>query len=175
MPEVKNTFIQSKMNKDLDGRILPNGQYRDGENIQISRSEGDDVGALENALGNTLISDLNLVGDNLEAIGIYFDDTNDRVYIFLTKITNYINNQKLTDAHTCYKVFKTNIFKNIKLEEKGFSFCPEVTTKISNMNISIIEVPISYNGRDYKSGKKIKFSDAFKALMTLIKYKFFKK
>jgi len=93
----------------------------------------------------------------------------------LTITSNIINNQNLTDAHTCYKVFKTNIFKNIKLEEKGFSFCPEVTTKISNMNISIIEVPISYNGRDYKSGKKIKFSDAFKALMTLIKYKFFKK
>ena len=52
MAESKNTFIQSKMNKDLDGRILPNGQYRDGQNVQISRSEGDDVGALENVLDN---------------------------------------------------------------------------------------------------------------------------
>lgn len=93
----------------------------------------------------------------------------------LTIISNLINNQNLTDAHTCYKVFKREIFKDIKLEEKGFSFCPEVTTKISNMNIDILEIPISYNGRDYKSGKKIKFIDAIDALITLIKYKFFKK
>ncbi len=93
----------------------------------------------------------------------------------LTVISNLINNQNLTDAHTCYKLFKADIFKNIKLEENGFSFCPEVTTKISNMNINILEIPISYSGRDYKSGKKIKFLDAIKALNTLIKYKFFKK
>ena len=93
----------------------------------------------------------------------------------LTKISNLINNQNLTDAHTCYKLFKSNIFKNINLNEDGFSFCPEVTTKISNMKISIFEVPISYQGRDYKNGKKIKFSDAIDALFTLIKYKFFKK
>ena len=58
MPEIKNTFLQSKMNKDLDARILPNGQYRDAQNISVSRSEGADVGALENVLGNTLLTDL---------------------------------------------------------------------------------------------------------------------
>ena len=52
MAELKNTFIQSKMNKDMDGRILPNGQYRNANNVQISKSEGSDVGALENLLGN---------------------------------------------------------------------------------------------------------------------------
>ena len=93
----------------------------------------------------------------------------------LTIVSNLINNQNLTDAHTCYKLFKTKIFKNIKLEENGFSFCPEITTKISNMKIKIIEIPISYNGRDYKSGKKIKFSDAVDAFIALIKYKFIKK
>ena len=56
MAEVKNAFIKSKMNKDLDSRLLPSGEYRDGFNIQVSKSEGEDVGALENALGN-LISD----------------------------------------------------------------------------------------------------------------------
>ena len=93
----------------------------------------------------------------------------------LTTLSNFINSQNLTDAHTCYKVFSSDIFKKIKLEEKGFSFCPEVTTKLSNMNASIVEVPISYNGRDYKNGKKIKFKDAIHAIITLIKYKFFKK
>ena len=93
----------------------------------------------------------------------------------LTIISNIINRQKLTDAHTCYKVFKSDIFKKINLEEKGFSFCPEITTKISNMDIDIIEIPISYEGRNYESGKKIKFIDAIEALIALIKYKFFKK
>ena len=54
MAEVKNAFIKSKMNKDLDARLIPNGEYRDAKNIQVSRSQGDDVGALENILGNAI-------------------------------------------------------------------------------------------------------------------------
>jgi hypothetical protein len=54
MAEIQNTFIRSKMNKDLDDRLVPNGEYRDALNIAISRSEGDDVGALETILGNQL-------------------------------------------------------------------------------------------------------------------------
>jgi len=93
MPEVKNTFIQSKMNKDMDGRILPNGQYRDGQNIQISRSEGDDVGALETVLGNDYKTNFNLTEDNLVAIGKLVDDSNDRMYLFLTDYTDCSYNQ----------------------------------------------------------------------------------
>ena len=55
MAEVKNAFIKSKMNKDLDARLLPKGEYREGVNIQVSKSEGADVGALENVLGNHLL------------------------------------------------------------------------------------------------------------------------
>lgn len=88
----------------------------------------------------------------------------------LTVISNILNKQKLTDAHTCYKVFSREVFDKINLEENDFSFCPEATSKVSKLGYEIIEVPISYNGRDYKNGKKIKFSDAFKALKTLIKY-----
>ncbi len=88
----------------------------------------------------------------------------------LTIISNILNNQKLTDAHTCYKVFSREVFDKIILEEDDFSFCPEVTSKVSKLGYHIQEIPISYNGRDYKNGKKIKFSDAFKALKTLIKY-----
>ena len=53
MPKLKQTFIRGKMNKDLDERLVPKGEYRDGENIQVSTSEGNDVGAIENILGNT--------------------------------------------------------------------------------------------------------------------------
>ena len=93
----------------------------------------------------------------------------------LTVISNLINNQNLTDAHTCYKVFNSNIFKNLVLEENDFSFCPEVTTKISKLNIKIYEVAIKYSGRSYKEGKKIKFFDGIKAILVLFKYRFFKK
>jgi len=53
MPQITNTFLKSKMNKDLDSRILPNGEYRDARNLQISRSQGSEVGEFENILGNT--------------------------------------------------------------------------------------------------------------------------
>ena len=88
----------------------------------------------------------------------------------LTILSNIINNQKLTDAHTCYKMFSRNLFNKIELKEKDFSFCPEITTKISNLNILIHEISISYNGRTYEEGKKITFMDGFKALYTLLKY-----
>ena len=90
---------------------------------------------------------------------------------FLTIISNILNKQKLTDAHTCYKVFHKDLFDLITLEENDFAFCPEVTSKISNLGFKIYEVPISYNGRSYQDGKKIKTIDAFRALKTLIKYR----
>ena len=97
-----------------------------------------------------------------------------RIYgnIFLTKISNYINKQKLTDAHTCYKMFKTHIFLSLDLREDGFSFCPEVNTKLSLKKIKIKEVPINYSGRTYDQGKKITAFDGIRALVALIKYRF---
>ena len=89
----------------------------------------------------------------------------------LTIISNILNSQKLTDAHTCYKVFHKEVFDKINLEENDFSFCPEVTTKISKLGYEIIEVPINYNGRSYEEGKKIRVIDAYRALKTLIKYR----
>ena len=94
--------------------------------------------------------------------------------LILTKISNLINKQNLTDAHTCYKIFDAKLFKNIDLQEKNFNFCPEVTTKISNQGVKINELPINYKGRDYDEGKKIKIADAYKAIYCIIKYKFFK-
>ncbi len=92
----------------------------------------------------------------------------------LTLLSNIINNQKLTDAHTCYKLFESKIFKRIKLNESGFAFCPEITTKISNLKVKIFEVPISYKGRSYEEGKKISYKDGIEAVYALFKYKFFK-
>jgi dolichol-phosphate mannosyltransferase len=94
--------------------------------------------------------------------------------IFLTKVSNFFNKQQLTDAHTCYKVFDSKVFKKIRLKEKGFSFCPEITTKISMMNLEIKEFPINYIGRTYEQGKKITAFDGIDALYVLAKYRYFK-
>jgi len=93
---------------------------------------------------------------------------------FLTFLSNLINKQNLTDAHTCYKVFSRDIFDSINLEENDFSFCPEVTTKLALKKIEIKEVPVNYYGRDYDQGKKIKIIDGIKAITTLFRYRFFK-
>lgn len=92
----------------------------------------------------------------------------------LTIFSNLINNQNLTDSHTCYKVFDSQLFKNLNLIEKRFGFCPEITTKLANRKINIYEVPISYSGREYSDGKKISFLDGIRAIYCLIKYKFVK-
>ena len=91
----------------------------------------------------------------------------------LTCINNIFNSQNLTDAHTCYKVFTKEIFCNIYLQEKRFAFCSEVNTKLSNLEIKIIEVPIKYYGRDYYEGKKIGFKDACDSIKAIINYKYF--
>ena len=83
MPEIKNTFLKSKMNKDLDDRLIPNGEYRDAQNLQISRSQGSSVGEFENVLGNTEVADL-LTGDGADIIGQFTSEKNNKIYIIST-------------------------------------------------------------------------------------------
>ena len=100
--------------------------------------------------------------------------TNFRIFAnhILTIMSNVLNGQSLTDAHTCYKVFKTSLLKKINPKENDFAFCPEVTTKISKLNLKIKEVSISYKGRGYDEGKKIGIYDALRVLIVIFKYKF---
>jgi hypothetical protein len=85
--EIKNTFLKSKMNKDLDDRILPNGEYRDARNISVGRSEDNDVGALENVIGNDLIRGTD-IGNGLTIIGVHANNATDQVFVFLTNYTD---------------------------------------------------------------------------------------
>lgn len=90
---------------------------------------------------------------------------------FLTFLSNMFTNLNLTDMETCYKMFRTDIIQNIKLNEKRFGFEPEVTAKISRVpNIRIYEVGISYYGRTYADGKKIGAADGFRAIYSVLKY-----
>jgi len=79
---------------------------------------------------------------------------------------------KLTDEPTCYKVFRSDILKNIDLKCKRFEFCPEVTAKVLKKGIRIKEIPISYYPRSVKEGKKINWKDGLEGVWTLLKYRF---
>ena len=106
MAEAKNTFIKSKMNKDLDARLMPNAEYRNAVNIQVSRSEGDDVGSLENVLGNDIIipNGIEPTLTNLTAIGYLADEASSDIYIFLTDNDKTVYNP---EAH--HFVYKYNL------------------------------------------------------------------
>lgn len=83
MPEIKNTFLGGKMNKDLDERLIPKNEYRDALNIEVSTSQGDDVGSLQNTFGNTAQSALADVISGGECIGSIVDKENDKIYWFI--------------------------------------------------------------------------------------------
>src|SRR5690606_24185004 len=90
----------------------------------------------------------------------------------LTLATNILYNAILSDMETCYKVFRREVVADMKIDARGFEFEPEFTAKILKKGIRIYEVPISYNGREWDEGKKIKWTDAPIALWTLVKYRF---
>tara|TARA_Y100001958_G_C21167847_1_gene500231 strand:- start:394 stop:1086 length:693 start_codon:yes stop_codon:yes gene_type:complete len=94
---------------------------------------------------------------------------------FLTLLSNMLSNLNLTDMEVGYKVFKSNVLKEINLEENRFGFEPEITAKIAKKNIRIYEVGISYFGRKYSEGKKITWKDGFSALRCILYYNLFGK
>jgi hypothetical protein len=83
-----------------------------------------------------------------------------------------VNMYTVTDIATCYKLMPSDFIKNIKIKEKGFSIEIELLSKFLKYNKSVVEVPISYSGRSYEEGKKIKTSDGFLYLFNTLKYKF---
>ena len=93
----------------------------------------------------------------------------------LTLLSNMLTNINLTDMEVCYKAFRSDIIKQLTLEENRFGFEPEVTAKISKIKkIRIFEVGVSYFGRTFSEGKKIRWKDGFSALRCILKYNLFK-
>jgi glycosyltransferase involved in cell wall biosynthesis len=93
----------------------------------------------------------------------------------LTTFSNMATNLNLTDMETGYKVFRREVIQQIQIEENRFGFEPEITAKVSHMNVRIYEVAISYYGRTYAEGKKIGWRDGISALRCIVKYNFFRK
>jgi rRNA processing protein Gar1 len=121
MPEIKHVFSQGKMNKDLDERLVPNGQYRHALNVQISSSEGSDVGTVQNILGNTKLS--SFIGVNPKCVGAIADDKNNALYWFVkTQYYDFILEYKnktltpvLVDVNKNVLKFTDNIITGINI------------------------------------------------------------
>jgi SAM-dependent methyltransferase len=91
---------------------------------------------------------------------------------FLTLVSNMVTNLNLTDMETGYKVFRADIIKSIPIRSNRFGVEPELTAKLAKVHARIYEVPISYAGRAYWEGKKIRWTDGFAALWTILRYAF---
>lgn len=92
---------------------------------------------------------------------------------FLTCLTNILYGCKITDMETCYKAFKREILDDLVIKSSRFDFEPEITAKVIKKGARLKEVPITYNGRKYHEGKKVKAKDALHAIFTLFYYRFF--
>ncbi len=88
----------------------------------------------------------------------------------LTLMSNLFTDLNLSDMETCYKAFRREIIQSVDIRENRFGFEPEVTAKISKLNIRIYEVGISYYGRTYDEGKKIGWKDGVRAVYCIFKY-----
>jgi len=113
------------------------------------------------------------MGGNPHRILFFWHSIGNRM---LTTASNMFTNLNLTDMETCYKLFRSDIIKNLDLKEQRFGFEPEVTAKISRVpGVRIYEIGISYYGRTYDEGKKIGWRDGFRALWCILKYNLFSK
>lgn len=90
----------------------------------------------------------------------------------LTLMTNVLYNTTLTDMETCYKAFKADFIKGIKIKSNRFDFEPEITAKVLKKGARLYELPISYYGREYDEGKKITWKDGIHAIFALVKFRF---
>ena len=112
------------------------------------------------------------MGDKPHRILFFWHSIGNKI---LTFISNMFTNLNLTDMETCYKMFKKEILKQIRIEETRFGIEPEITAKISKIpKIRIYEVGISYYGRTYEEGKKINWKDGFEAIWCILKYNLFR-
>lgn len=84
-------------------------------------------------------------------------------------MSNKLNKQNLTDANTCYICFNSKLINQLNLKEKRYAFNPEITAYFAKLKEKIVEVPIIYNPRSTKEGKKIRFKDSFRHIYVMVK------
>ena len=89
---------------------------------------------------------------------------------FLTAVSNLLTNLNLTDMETCYKAFRKEVVERLDLRSRSFTVEPEITAKVARMGARVYEVPISYSGREYSEGKKIRWTDGVKAFWAIVRF-----
>lgn len=92
--------------------------------------------------------------------------------VFVTSVTNLLHGTSLTDEPTCYKLVQKGVLDSLKLKEERFGFCAEVSAKVSQLGLKIVELPIDYYPRTIEEGKKIRAKDGLHAIWILFKYRF---
>ena len=124
----------------------------------------------EKASGSNMILGSRFIGEKIRT-GAYTRThiANKTMSLFFS----FVNQKKCTDIATCYKMMPSSFFKNHDFKENGFSIEVEMVAKFLKFSKNLVEVPISYTGRTYEEGKKIKFSDGFLYLISILRYRFF--
>ena len=183
-------YLQNKGKSKIDKLVLNEKNYGKGYSLRkgIEISDGDiiliqDADLEYDPIDYDKIINPILSGNADVVYGSRFIGSDEKRVLYfwhsmgnfiLTLLSNMFSNLNLTDMENCYKVFKSDIIKNIKLKENRFGFEPEITAKISKIkNLKIYEVGVKYYGRKYEDGKKITWKDGFSALRCIVKYSLF--
>ena len=174
-PEVKIQYVKHEINQGKGAAIRTGIKSATGELLIIQDADTEYEPEEYNTLLKPILSGFadvvygsRFMGGKPHRILFYWHSIGNRL---LTNLLNMMLNLNLTDMETCYKLFRTEIIKNIDIKENRFGFEPEITSKISRLpNIRIYEVGISYFGRTYEEGKKINWKDGFRAIYCIMKY-----
>lgn len=184
-------ILQNEQTKSINCLILNEKNYGKGYSIRegIKRATGEII-LIQDAdleydpseypkLINPIINDVadvvygsRFVGSGEKRILNYWHSVGN---LILTQLSNMFTNLNLSDMENCYKVFRSEIIKDIDLKENRFGFEPEITAKISKKNIRIYEVGVKYYGRGYNDGKKINWKDGVSAIRCIFYYNLFSK
>ena len=131
MPEIKHNFTGGKMNKDVDQRLVPKGEYRDAMNIQVSTSEGSDVGTVQNILGNSAVTTDLGIDSNSMCVGAIADEKNDALYWFVREPIAIAQPRDI--IFELKNGYIKKVFVDYKVESGGVLKFPEHT--ITGINI----------------------------------------
>ncbi|MBN2736043.1 MAG: glycosyltransferase family 2 protein [Spirochaetales bacterium] len=174
-PQVNLVILNQPENRGKGAAIRRGVEYCDCDYLIIQdadleydpREYNDLLKPLEEGVADVVYGS-RFIGKNPHRILFFWHSVGNK---FLTFISNAFTNLNLTDMESCYKMFRADVIKSLKLREDRFGFEPEITAKIARIpGIRIYEVGISYYGRTYVDGKKIGWRDGLKAVYCVLKY-----